>query len=101
MTASVRTCEAVGLSDNLQEEVEAMIFVKSFFAGVAALIMAALPIYGLAVVVPRILELVPHGEGGMFVYEVGPFPIWPLVVAALLIFCSGFYWNFRRAQRDR
>jgi hypothetical protein len=37
-----------------------MIFVKSFLAGVAALMMAAFLIYGLAVGVPRILELIPY-----------------------------------------
>ena len=80
-----------------------MIFVKSFLAGVAALVMAAFLIYGLAVGVPRILELTspPLGEGGIFMYGIGPFPMWPLLVAALFIFGSGFYWSFRRARHRR
>ena len=78
-----------------------MIFVRSTLAGVAAVIVAALMIYGLAVRVPRILELIPSREGGIGVYEVGPFPMWPLGVVALLIFSGGFCWNFRRATRHR
>jgi len=75
-----------------------MILVKSTLAGVAALITAALATYGLAVGVPRILELVPSREGGTGVFF---FPVWPLMVVALLIFSGGFYWGFRRAQRHR
>jgi hypothetical protein len=41
-----------------------MIFIKSTLAGVAAVITAALVIYGLAVGVPRILELISGREGG-------------------------------------
>jgi len=80
-----------------------MIFAKSFLAGVTALIMAAFLIYGLAVGVPRILELTPFpfGNGGSAVYGIGPFPMWPLLVAALFIFGSGFYWSFRRARQRR
>ena len=80
-----------------------MIYVKSTLAGLAAVIMFTLIIYALTVGVPRILELIPipHREGGVFVYSVGPFPIWPLGVVALLIFCGGFCWGFRRAQHHR
>jgi hypothetical protein len=80
-----------------------MIFVKSLLAGVTALIMAAFLIYGLAVGLPRILELIPLplGEGGIFYIGIGPFPMWPLLVAALFIFGSAFYWNFRRARHRR
>jgi hypothetical protein len=75
-----------------------MIFVKSTFAGVAALIMAAPIVYALAVGVPRVLELIPSREGGIGVYE---FPMWPLAVVALLIFSVGCYWGFRRARCHR
>jgi|HubBroStandDraft_1064217.scaffolds.fasta_scaffold262063_2 hypothetical protein len=78
-----------------------MIFVKSALAGVAAVIIAALLIYGLAVGVPRILELIPSREGGIYSYSVGPFPMWPLGVVVFLIFSGGFYWSFRRAARHR
>jgi hypothetical protein len=77
-----------------------MIFIKSTLAGVAAVITAALVIYGLAVGVPRILELISSREGGTGAYSVGPFPMWPLGVVALLIFSGGFFWSFRRATRD-
>ena len=75
-----------------------MILLKSTFAGVAALITAALATYGLAVGVPHILELMPNREGSMGVFQ---FPMWWLGVAALLIFSCGFYWGFRRAMRHR
>jgi hypothetical protein len=78
-----------------------MIFVKSTLAGVAALIIAALIIYALAVGVPFVLELIPSREGGMGVYTVGPFPMWALALPARLIFSGGFYWSFRRARRHR
>ena len=78
-----------------------MVFVKSALAGAAAVIIAALVIYGLAVGVPRILELIPSSEGGIGFYSIGPFPMWPLGVVALLIFSGGFYWSFRRATRHR
>jgi hypothetical protein len=78
-----------------------MIIVKSTLAGLAAVILAALAMYGLAVAVPTMLELIPAREGGIGVSSVGPFPWWPLGVAALLIFAGGFYWTFRRAARHR
>ena len=75
-----------------------MILVKAPLAGLAALVTAALASYGLAVSVPRILQLIPSREGGMGVFF---FPVWPLMVVALLIFSGGFYWGFRRAQRQK
>ncbi len=78
-----------------------MIFARGILAGVAALVVTVVIIYALAVGVPRILDLIPHSDGGVFVYSIGPFPRWPLVVAALFIFCAGFYWSFRRARRHR
>ena len=77
-----------------------MIFVKSTLAGVAALIVAALITYGLALGVPRILGMMPGREDSGMTYGV-LFPMWRLVVVALLIFSGGFYWGFRRAQRHR
>ena len=78
-----------------------MIFVKSALVGVAAVIIAALVIFGLAVGVSRILELIPSREGEIGFYSVGPFPMWPLGVVALLIFSGGFYWSLRRGTRYR
>jgi hypothetical protein len=50
-----------------------MIFVKSFLAGVAAVMMATLLVYGLALGVSRILERIPLGEGGNGAYVIGLF----------------------------
>ena len=52
----------------LRRRSEPMIFLKSTWAGVAALIMAASIIYASAVGVPQILELVPSREGGVGAY---------------------------------
>jgi hypothetical protein len=75
-----------------------MIFIKSLLAGLAALIVAISAIYAIAIVVPRVLELMPPGQGGIGVYEVGPFPLWPLGAGALLTFAGGFYWSFRAGR---
>jgi hypothetical protein len=89
-----------------------MIWVKSFLAGM----MATLLIFGLAlriffafrnpfpqsiVGLPRHMPRILISHGGIGSYGIGPFPIWPVGVAALLIFGSGFYWNFRRSRRYR
>ena len=83
------------------DRLEPMIFVKSILGGVVALIVAALIIYALAAGVPRVLELIPGGEGGIGVYSVAPFPLWLLVIVTLLVFSGGFYRGFRRARRFR
>ena len=79
-----------------------MIFVKGVLAGAAALGVTAAVIFGLAVGVPRILELLPPtNEGGAGVWAFGPFSKSWLIAAALLIFGGGFYWNFRRSLPNR
>jgi len=77
-----------------------MIFIKSTLAGVAALTIATLIICACRRRAPH-LGTDTEPRGGMGVYEVGPFPMWPLVVVALLIFCGGFSWGLRRARRHR
>lgn len=78
-----------------------MIYAKSLPAGVAALIVAALIIYALAVGVPLVMELIPSRKGGIGTYVIGPWiPIWSVAVGALLVFSAGFYWTFRRARRQ-
>jgi hypothetical protein len=90
-----------------------MIWVKSFLAGVAALIIVT----GLALRIllvsrhpfpqsiiglPGSLKVIPIGDGGIGSYGIGPFPLWLVeVAAALLVFGSGFYWNFRRSRHHR
>jgi hypothetical protein len=79
-----------------------MIFLKAVLAGAAALGITAAVLFGLAVVVPRILELFPpSGEGGVGVWESSWLSMWWLLAAALFIFAAGFYWSFRRSLRTR
>jgi hypothetical protein len=82
--------------DSFEPESEPMILLKSILAGVVALFMAASATYGLSVVAPHILELMPNREGRIDAFF---FPVWHLAVVALLIFSGGFYWGFRRAMR--
>jgi hypothetical protein len=96
---------------------EPMIWVKSFLAGM----MGTFLIFALALRIllaftrpDRVIGAFPQskvglprmppiliGDGGIWSYGIGPFPIWPVGVAALLIFGSGFYWNFRGSRRHR
>jgi hypothetical protein len=79
-----------------------MTYVKSFLGGVAALVLAALIGYALALGVPRVMELVLSGQGGIGVYEIAPWiPLWSIVVVALLVFAAGFYWTLRRVRHQR
>ena len=80
-----------------------MIYIKSFLGGIAALIMAAFIVYALAFGVPRVMELLLTGEGGVGAYDVaGPWiPLWSLALAVLPVFAAGFYWTFRRVRRRR
>jgi hypothetical protein len=79
-----------------------MIYVKSFLAGVAALILAAVIIIVALFLAGPILELLPHrDEGGVAfdVYGVGSWlNIWVILLGALLIFAAGFYFAFRRSR---
>jgi hypothetical protein len=79
-----------------------MMYLKCFLGGVAAVVLVALIVYALALGVPRVMELLPSGEGGMSVYEIGPWiPLWSVAVIALSVFAAGFYWTFRRVRRQR
>jgi hypothetical protein len=75
-----------------------MILLKSTLAGIAALLMASLATYGIAVGAPRVLQLTLGRDGftGAFFY-----PVWQLLLVAFLIFALGFFWGFRRASRHR
>ena len=55
-----------------------MILLKSILAGVAALFTAALATYGVSVVAPHILELVPSREGRIdaFFFHCGSLWLW-------------------------
>jgi uncharacterized membrane protein YqgA involved in biofilm formation len=68
-----------------------MIYVKSFLAGLAALILAAL--LGIVVLFARV-EMLSSREGIGVV--VGPG--WPLVAISLLAFAAAFFWQYRRIR---
>jgi hypothetical protein len=68
-----------------------MIYVKSFLAGLAALILAALP--GITGLFAKV-EMLSSREGVGVV--VGPG--WPLVAISLLAFAAGFFWQYRRTR---
>jgi H+/Cl- antiporter ClcA len=80
-----------------------MIYVKSFLAGVAALIIAALitvAAFFAAPIMELLAELLAHRDVGIVSFYVNsPFlHIWTLLVGALLIFAAGFYWAFKRSK---
>ena len=79
-----------------------IILIKGFLAGAATLGVTVAVLFGLAVGVPRVLELLPPtNEGGVGVWLFGPFSKWWFIAAALLIFGGGFYWSLRRSLRTR
>jgi H+/Cl- antiporter ClcA len=79
-----------------------MMHLKCVLGGVAALVLVALIVFALALGAPRAMELLPSGEGGVGVYEIGPWiPLWSVAVVALSVFAAGFYWTFRRVRRRR
>jgi hypothetical protein len=67
-----------------------MIYVKSLLAGLAALILVALPGIGI------LFATVEMSSGGGIGVIVGPG--WPLVAISLLAFAAGFFWQYRRAR---
>jgi hypothetical protein len=82
--------------------VRPIILIKGFLAGAATFGLTIAVLFGLAVGVPRVLELLPPTiEGGVGVWEFGPFSKGWLITAALLIFAGGFYWSLRRSLRTR
>jgi hypothetical protein len=79
-----------------------MIYIKCFLGGVAALVTVALILYALVLGVPRAMELLPSGEGGIGYDVVGPgIPLWSVALVALSVFAAGFFWTFRRVRRGR
>jgi hypothetical protein len=67
-----------------------MIYLKSFLAGLATLILAALLAYG--ILFARV-EM-SSGEGVGVVEGPG----WPVPAVALLVFAVGFFWQYRRMR---
>jgi hypothetical protein len=77
-----------------------MIYVKSFLAGVVALILAAIITVCALFFGGPILGRLTHpdqGEVGFVVYGFHP---WPVLTTATLIFAAAFYWTFKRNTRN-
>jgi hypothetical protein len=76
-----------------------MIYVKSFLAGVAALIIAALIVVALFLGAPILESLTHRTEGAVGFYVFGPWlHMWAVVICAPFIFAAAFYWAFRRGK---
>jgi H+/Cl- antiporter ClcA len=76
-----------------------MIYVKSFLAGVAALIVVALIVGGFFLAGPIVYLMRHQAEGGVGVYENSPWvPLWLIPIGAALIFATASYWAFTRLR---
>jgi hypothetical protein len=83
------------------ERLRPMIYVKSFLAGLAAVIVAALIVGAVFFGFPLLKLLLHRDEGGIGVIEVGPFVhLWPFPIGASIIFAGAFYWAFRRGRAN-
>jgi hypothetical protein len=68
-----------------------MIYLKSFLAGLAALILVALLAIG--ILFARMEMSSDEGIG------VVSGPGWPVLAVSLLAFAVGFFWQYRRTRR--
>jgi len=73
-----------------------MVYLKSFLAGVAALIIAALVICVVFFAGPGTKLLTPPAAGGDTYFVVLHWHLWPTFGISLLVFAAGFWWQFRR-----
>lgn len=79
-----------------------MIYVKSFLAGLAALLLAAVLLAVGLTAVNFLHPAPPQGNDKAIqwdFFEVLDFRSWHSWLPALIIFGLGFYWEFRRASR--
>jgi uncharacterized BrkB/YihY/UPF0761 family membrane protein len=77
-----------------------MIWLKSFLAGVGA-VLAAFIILVLAVFVfPLFLTMSRAGSGGIGAVSAGVSGL-AVLLGVPLVFAGGFYWEYRRASRRR
>ena len=79
-----------------------MIYVKSFLAGLAALIMLAALIVGVLFFAPPVMAmLTPSSSQGGAGWTVGAFacPMRPVLIGALVTFAVAFYWTYKRLSR--
>ncbi len=78
-----------------------MIYIKSFLAGLGALIVVVATIIGLAIAAPFVVEKMrsPSGGGVGWVME-GPFvSIWLLLAVAALLAAAISFWTFKRLSK--
>jgi hypothetical protein len=78
-----------------------VIYLKSLMAGLAALIIAAALVVGVFFVAPLTWEVLttPAEHPGADWSFVGPYPMWPVVALAIVIFFGTFLWAFRKATK--
>jgi hypothetical protein len=84
-----------------------MIYVKSFLAGIAAVVLVV-PTVTISVVIALVaFYRPPHGSAGNAVSWdsrslIGTWPFtWTFWITITFIFALGFVWEFRRASRAR
>ncbi len=77
-----------------------MILLKSFLAGVAAVLAAFVIMVLAAFVFPLLLMMFRTGSGGIGAVSAGISEL-ALVLGVPLVFAGGFYWEYRRASRRR
>jgi hypothetical protein len=75
-----------------------MIWIKSFLAGVAAVLAAFVVVILALFVFPFFLMMSRAGSGGIGAVSAGVSQL-AVVVGVPLVFAGGFYWQFRRASR--
>jgi hypothetical protein len=78
-----------------------MIYLKSIVAGIVAAVAVAvlwiLAVFVFPILIPLIMSRV-SGSGGIGIVSIGSDSI---LIAALVGFVSGFYWQFRRLSTRR
>jgi len=77
-----------------------MILLKSFLAGVAAVLVAFVIMVFAVFVFPLFLTMSRAGSSGVGAVSAGISEL-ALLLGAPLVFAGGFYWEYRRASRRR
>jgi hypothetical protein len=78
-----------------------MIYVRSFLAGLAALIILAALIVAVFFLAPPVMEMPTpssQGDAGWY-FGAFAFPTWPVPIGALVIFAAVSYWTYKRLSR--
>jgi hypothetical protein len=72
-----------------------MIYLKSFLAGLAALIILAALVIGVLIFGPLVMER----SGAGWAVGAFAFPTLPVLAVALLTFAAVSYWTFKRLSK--